>query len=124
MVTMLYDLDRAQLEGAIAWGAAYHPAWDGDPDAYFAAGRVGWARSRRLGKLDLPAARFKAYLGVQHVDPGRAGWNRLGLAAAEARFFVSWFDGSRCLGLRTAPTLAGARDLLWAAWLQHAARHS
>jgi hypothetical protein len=114
-------MDRATLERAIAWGPAYNPAWDQDPDAYFAAGLVGWARSRRLGLLHLPAAGFKAYLGVQHVDPGRAGWDRLGLAEAEARFFVSWFDGAHCLGLRTLPTLDSARDVLWTAWSQHCA---
>src|SRR5690242_1464554 len=116
-------MDREAFEQAIAWAAAYEPSWDPNPDAYVEAGRVGWARSRRLGVLHLPARGFKAYLGVQHVDPGRAGWDRLGLAAAEARFFVSWFDGRQCVGLRTAPTMADARDLLWEAWGQHAAAH-
>src|SRR5215218_2757723 len=116
-------MTRDDLEAAIAWGRAYSPAWDTDPDAYLEAGQVGWGRSRRLGLLHLPAAGFKAYLGVQHVDPARAGWNQLGLAAAEARFFVSWFDGPRCLGLRTAPTMPQARDLLWDAWRRHCATH-
>ncbi len=115
-------MTREELERAIVWGRAYDAAWDQDPDAYVAAGRVGWGRSRRLGRLALPAG-FKAYLGVQHVDPGAAGWNRLGLAAPEARFFVSWFDGRHCLALRTVPTLEAARDLLWQAWEQHCARH-
>jgi hypothetical protein len=107
---------RDELERAVSWSAVYNPQWDSDPDAYVAAGVCPWGRTRRLGKLLLPAARFKAYLGVQHVDPGLAGWHSLD--APEARFFVSWFSGSRCLGLRVAPTMAAARDLLWAAWEQ------
>jgi hypothetical protein len=109
-------MDRDELERAIAWSAAYNPHWDHDPDAYVAAGVCSWGRTRRLGKLLLPDAGFKAYLGVQHVDPSLGGWQ--GLDAPEARFFVSWFAGSRCLGLRVAPTLATARDLLWTAWQQ------
>ncbi|HMA34700.1 MAG TPA: hypothetical protein VKY74_09490 [Chloroflexia bacterium] len=114
-------MQRDDFEQAIRWGPAYNPAWDADPAAYVAAGRVGWARSRRLGTLSLPAAGFLAYLGVQHVDPQRPGWNDL--AAPEARFFVSWFDGRRCLALRTAPTMAAARALLWTAWTEHGRRH-
>jgi hypothetical protein len=109
-------MHRDELERAIAWSAVYNPPWDSDPDAYVAAGVCPWGRTRRLGKLLLPAARFKAYLGVQHVDPRHAGWNSLD--APEALFFVSWFAGTRCLGLRVAPTMADARDLLWAAWEQ------
>ena len=115
------NVDRAELERAISWSAAYQPDWDTQPEAYEAAGRVGWGRTRRLGKLLLPAG-FLAYLGVQHVDPQRAGWG--GLDAPTARFFVSWFDGRQCLALRTVPTMPAARDLLWAAWLAHCRRHS
>src|SRR4051794_28164715 len=119
---MLYNtnVDREELERRIAWSDTYVPNWDADPDAYVSAGRVAWGRSRRLGRLALSPG-FLAYLGVQHVDPARAGWR--GFDAPEARFFVSWFDGRRCLGLRTAPTGAAARDLLWAAWQDHARRH-
>jgi hypothetical protein len=109
-------MHRDELERAIAWGAVYNPHWDNDPDAYVAAGVCPWGRTRRLGKLLLPDARFKAYLGVQHVDPRLGGWS--GLYAPEARFFVSWFSGGQCLGLRVAPSMAAARDLLWAAWAQ------
>jgi hypothetical protein len=109
-------MDRDELERAIAWSAVYNPQWDSGPDAYVAAGVCPWGRTRRLGKLRLPDDRFTAYLGVQHVDPRQAGWNSLD--APEARFFVSWFAGARCLGLRVAPAMAGARDLLWAAWEQ------
>ena len=105
----MLPMDRATFEQAIAWNPTYHPAWDADPDAYVAAGIVAWGRTRRLGKLVLPP-RFKAYFGVQHVDP-RLGWS--GLDAPEARFFVSWFDGPRCLGLRVAPTLVAAREIAW-----------
>ncbi len=104
------------------WGRAYNPAWDEDPDAYLAAGVVGWGRSRRLAKLAPPASPFRAYLGVQHVDPGQAGWGSF--AAPEARFFVSWFEGARCVALRTAPTMAATRDLLWQAWQPYAARET
>ena len=109
-------MHRDELERAITWSAVYHPQWDSDPDAYVAAGVCPWGRTRRLGKLLLPAAGFKAYLGVQHVDPRHAGWNSLD--APEARFFVSWFAGAQCLGLRVAPAMPAARDLLWAAWEQ------
>lgn len=114
------NVDRAQLERAIRWGVAYHPDWDAQPAAYEAAGLVRWGRTRRLGKLALPPG-FLAYLGVQHVDPQRAGWG--GLDVPTARFFVSWFDGRQCLALRTVPTMADARDLLWTAWLAHCGRH-
>ena len=114
------NVDRAQLERAIRWGVAYHPQWDATPDAYSEAGLVGWGRSRRLGKLVL-APGFLAYIGVQHVDPQRAGWGDLD--APTTRFFVSWFDGSRCLALRTTPTLDAARDLLWTAWTAYSRRH-
>jgi hypothetical protein len=109
-------MHRDELERAIAWSAAYNPQWDSDPDAYVAAGVCPWGRTRRLGKLRLPDNRFTAYLGVQHVDPRQAGWNSLD--APEARFFVSWFAGGRCVGLRVAPAMTAARDLLWAAWEQ------
>ena len=112
-------MDRDEFERAIAWGRAYDPCWDDEPDAYVTAGRVAWGRTRRLGKLALPAG-FKAYLGVQHVDPAGARWD---VEAPEARFFVSWFDGPRCVSLRTTRTMGAARDLLWAAWRQHAAGH-
>ncbi|HUS14039.1 MAG TPA: hypothetical protein VM536_03380 [Chloroflexia bacterium] len=114
-------MQRTDLERAISWGRAYNPAWDGEPDAYYAAGRVGWGRTRRLGKVALPPA-FKAYLGVQHVDPRLPGW--AALPEAEARFFVSWFDGGRCISLRTVPTMPAALDILWAAWGQYTAAHS
>ncbi len=108
------------MERTISWGVAYQPRWDATPDAYEAAGLVGWGRTRRLGKLTLPPG-FLAYLGVQHVDPQHAGWS--GLDAPTARFFVSWFDEGQCLALRTVPTMDQARDLLWAAWVAHRRRH-
>ena len=116
-------MDRAEFEGAVEWSPAYSSGWDDAPEEYANSGRVGWARSRRLGKLTLPAGPgdpgFKAYLGVQHVDPSRDGWSLFD--APQARFFVSWFAGRRCLGLRTFATLGEARDELWRAYLRHAA---
>jgi hypothetical protein len=106
----------------IAWAAHYQPEWDADPEAYVDAGLVAWGKTRRLGKLDLPGhpgAGFKAYIGVQHVDPGLGGWQ---LDAPEARFFISWFVGGRCLGLRVAPTMPQALALLCAAYAQAGGR--
>ena len=98
---------------AITWAREYRPAWDTDPEAYVDAGVVAWGKTRRLGKLELPAspggAAFKAYIGVQHVDPRLGGWR---LDAPEARFFVSWFVGRRSVGLRVAPTIPAALAIL------------
>ena len=101
------------LTATITWAPYYQPAWDADPEAYVDAGVVAWGKTRRLGKLELPAAPgsagFKAYIGVQHVDPRLGGWR---LDAPEARFFVSWFVGRRCLGLRVAPNIPAALAIL------------
>lgn len=112
-------MDVTELRAAITWAPPYQPAWDADPDAYREAGAVGWNKTRRLGKWDDPATGWKAYVGVQHVDPGAAGW---GVEAPEARFFVSWFVRRRCLGLRVAPTIPGALALLSAAYATACAR--
>ncbi|MGI8588864.1 MAG: hypothetical protein ACR2M0_14440 [Chloroflexia bacterium] len=107
-------MQRDQLERAIEWGRAYRPEWDTDPDQYADSGAVVWGHSRRLGKLLISSTGFKAYLGVQHIDPSIAGWGDF--SAPQARFFVSWFVGLSCLGLRTAPTMPAALDLLWEAY--------
>jgi hypothetical protein len=52
----------------------------------------------------------KAYLGVQHVDPGRPGWAVVG--EAQARFFVSLFVSGRCVTLRTFPGMDAALEAL------------
>jgi hypothetical protein len=106
-------MDASELRAAIAWAPHYRPAWDADPAAYVEAGAVGWNKTRRLGKWEDPATGFRAYVGVQHVDPGQAGWD---VDAPEARFFVSWFAGRRCLGLRVAATIPAALALLRAAY--------
>lgn len=99
------------------WAAWYSPAWDDDPGAYIEAGLVAWGRSRRLAKVvgDVGATgngAFKAYLGVQHYDPGRWG------VAGEPRavYFLSLFLARRTLSLHTYPTLAQARAALDAAY--------
>ena len=102
-------MDPSTVRAATTWAAHYQPAWDSDPAAYVAEGVVGWGKTRRLGVYRAPARAFKAYLGVQHVDPRLAGWQ---VDAPEARFFVSWFVAGRCLGLRVAPTVAEALALL------------
>jgi hypothetical protein len=106
-------MDVAALHAAFTWAPHYQPAWDADPDAYVEAGTVGWGKTRRLGKWEDPVTGFKAYIGVQHVDPRHAGW---GLDTPEARFFVSWFRGGRCLGLRVAPTMPATLAILSAAY--------
>ncbi len=98
------------------WAAIYAPEWDNDPGAYVAAGLVAWGYSRRLAKIvaAIPNRDFKAYLGVQHYDPGRWG------VAGEPRavFFLSLFLNGRTLALRTFPTLALAHAGLADAYLR------
>jgi hypothetical protein len=112
-------MDSTELRAAITWAAHYRPEWDTDPDAYVEAGVVGWNKTRRLGKWEDTATGAKGYIGVQHVDPQGANW---GVDAPEARFFVSWFAGRRCLGLRVAPTIPAALALLGAATTARPAR--
>ena len=85
----------------VVWSAAYRPAWDATPEAYVEDGVVGWSRSRRLARAEDASAGFKAYVGIQHYDPSR--WHVAG--APRAVFFVSFFQGSRTLALRTFPTM-------------------
>jgi hypothetical protein len=93
---------------SITWAPIYRAEWDDEPQAYVAAGLVGWGRSRRLGRVAVPERAFKAYLGVQHFDPAR--WGIAG--EARAKFFVSLFVGGRTVGLHTHPTMAAARGEL------------
>ena len=85
----------------VVWSAAYRPAWDSMPEAYVEGGVVGWSRSRRLARAEDASIGFKAYVGVQHYDPSR--WHVAG--APRAVFFVSFFQGSHTLALRTFPTM-------------------
>lgn len=87
------------------WSAIYHPEWDATPEEYVAGGLVGWGSSRRLARVADPARAFKAYLGVQHFDPGR--WNLPG--EPSAKFFLSLFVRNRTVSLHTYPTLDAAR---------------
>src|SRR5205823_8096755 len=102
------SLDREQLRSLIEWHQEYRPEWDGAPGEYAERGVVGWGRSRRLGLLR--QGRVKAYVGVQHVDPRKPGWEAVG--EAQARFFVSLFVSGRCVTLRTFPAMGAALDAL------------
>jgi len=113
----------APAEGALAgglrysWAAWYTPAWDDDPGAYVAHDLVAWGRSRRLAKVvgDVGAIgddAFKAYLGVQHYDPGR--WGVAG--APRAAFFLSLFLAGRTVALHTYPTITLAAEALNSAY--------
>jgi hypothetical protein len=96
------------LRQSVIWNEHYRSDWDSEPDRYVDAGTVKWAKSRRLGLLEL--GRHKAYLGVQHVDPSRPGWGTVG--EAHARFFVSMFSHGQCVALRTVRTMSEALGLL------------
>jgi len=96
-----------------AWSTIYTPAWDDNPGVYVEHGLVAWGYSRRLAKVvaESPATgqrAFKAYLGVQHYDPGR--WDVAG--EPRAAFFLSIFLDGRTLALHTYPTMAQARTAL------------
>jgi hypothetical protein len=97
-----------KLRALVVWSEAYEPEWDGEPERYVDVGVVGWAKSRRLGLLKVGAV--KAYIGVQHIDPARPGWNIV--ERPQARFFVSFFVEAQCVALRTASTLDAALALL------------
>jgi hypothetical protein len=106
-------VEHETLRSLISWHAEYRPEWDGSPEEYAAHEVVQWGRSRRLGLFKLGVV--KAYLGVQHVDPGKPGWDIVG--APQTRFFLSVFISGRCIILRTFPTIHAALDAL-AVYLQ------
>ncbi|HYP19436.1 MAG TPA: hypothetical protein VEY08_05125 [Chloroflexia bacterium] len=108
-------MDASQLRALIEWHREYRPEWDDDPNAYAEHDVVQWGKSRRLGLLR--SGRVKAYLGVQHVDPGRAGWAIM--EEPTARFFVSVFVSGRVLTLRTYPTRQQTLEML-ASYLERA----
>ena len=101
-------MDAERLRDLIEWHHEYRPEWDGDPERYVAHDLVGWGKSRRLGLLKL--GRYKAYLGVQHVDPERPGWRIVD--EPQARFFASLFVDGACVTLRTFPSMGAALDML------------
>jgi hypothetical protein len=101
-------VEHETLRSLISWHGEYRTEWDGSPEEYAAHGMVQWGRSRRLGLFKLGVV--KAYLGVQHVDPGKPGWEFVG--EPQTRFFLSIFMSGRCITLRTFLTLDGALDAL------------
>jgi hypothetical protein len=108
-------LEVNQLRASIEWHREYRPEWDATPQEYAEHEVVQWGKSRRLGMLS--SGRVKAYLGVQHVDPDRAGWAIV--EAPTTRFFVSVFVSGRVLTLRTYPTMQDALQML-ASFLERA----
>ena len=101
-------MEASQLRALIEWHREYRPDWDGVPRQYVEHDVVQWGKSRRLGLLRL--GRVKAYLGVQHVDPDKAGWAIV--EAPTARFFVSVFVSGRVLTLRTHATMQETLEML------------
>ncbi|MDQ3928407.1 MAG: hypothetical protein M3328_04575 [Chloroflexota bacterium] len=98
----------SKLRGLVEWHQEYHAEWDATPQEYAERGIVQWGKSRRLGMLR--RGRVKAYLGVQHVDPGRPGWAIVD--APTARFFVSVFLSGRVVTLKTYQTMHEALEML------------
>lgn len=101
-------MDVSTLRGLVKWHREYRQEWDAAPHEYADREVVRWGKSRRLGLLQ--HGRVKAYLGVQHVDPGRPGWAIV--EAPTARFFVSVFVSGRVVTLRTHPTMQEALEML------------
>ncbi len=95
------------------WSPIYQPQWDDQPEAYVQHGIVAWGMSRRLAKATDRQNAFKAYLGVQHFDPGH--WHVSG--EPRAAFFLSLFVHGRTIALRTFPI---CQDALAALYTFHA----
>ena len=68
-----------ELRDIIRWNACYRAEWDATPNRYADDGVVEWGRSRRLGMLEF--GRYKAYVGVQHIDPTKPGWGIVDVAS-------------------------------------------
>lgn len=101
-------METDSLRALVEWHREYRPEWDEAPQEYVECDVVQWGKTRRLGLLR--KGHVKAYLGVQHVDPDRAGWAIV--EAPTARFFVSVFLLGRVVTLRTYPTMREALDML------------
>lgn len=101
-------MDGESVRDLVEWHQEYRREWDAEPGEYSESGVVQWGRSRRLGFLT--RGTVKAYIGVQHVDPGRAGWAIVD--KPQARFFLSLFVSGRVITLRTFPTMDAALDVL------------
>ena len=98
----------------IVWAPIYQPRWDAQPEAYVEQGIVAWGRSRRLARASDARHSLKAYIGVQHFDPGR--WH----VAGEPRtvFFLSLFLQGHTVALHTYAT---CQEALAALYTFHAA---
>lgn len=99
------------LFARIHWGAVYCPAWDAMPETYLEAGLLKDGKARRLGRLEEPSRRFRAYFGVQHAA-ARVRWG----SEEYIRFFVSLMHGKRVLTLQTHPTMQAALAQAWAVY--------
>lgn len=108
-------MDVNTLRSQVVWHSAYRPEWDATPQKYAEQGLVRWGKSRRLGMLR--HGRVKAYLGVQHVDPGRPGWAIVD--EPTARFFLSVFVSGKVVTLKTHATMHEALEML-AAFIERA----
>lgn len=101
-------LENTELRKLVRWHKEYRQEWDTLPEEYLGSGVVPWGRSRRLGLFTL--GHVKAYIGVQHVDPGKPDWEIVD--EPRARFFLSLFVSARVVTLRTFPTIGDALDTL------------
>lgn len=108
-------LDVSAMRSLVVWHRDYRSEWDATPQEYAERGFVQWGKSRRLGLYN--RGRVKAYLGVQHVDPGRPGWAIVD--APTARFFISVFLSGRVVTLKTYDAMHEALEML-AAFVERA----
>lgn len=92
----------------LQWSPVWRGEWAQEPDAYVAAGLVGWERTRRLLRGDDLATGLRVYLGVRHSDPSR--WRAAG--EPHATFFASALLSRRMLFLRTYATADAALTAL------------
>jgi hypothetical protein len=90
-------VDEGSVRYQVTWNASYNRDWDDLPERYLEHGIVAWGKSRRLGHLEI--GRYKAYIGIQHVDPGNSGWEMV--ESPSARFFGSLFIDGKVVSLRT-----------------------
>lgn len=93
----------------LTWSPIYQPQWDDQPEAYVQHSIVAWGRSRRVAKAMDRENAFKAFIGVQHYDPGR--WHVTG--EPRSVFFLSLFVHGRTVALRTFPTCQDALAALY-----------
>lgn len=98
----------SDIRAVISWNADYNPVWDGSPNLYLEADLVGWGKSRRLGVLR--TGPIKAYVGLQHVDTTKRGWNISD--EPHTRFFASLFVNNRVVTLRTFSTMQATLEFL------------